>query len=161
MNKDEGTRAETIEQPRRGKRKPVASNTSPGGLTLRQKALVNVYRHAALAAVDIVDLANLPEDDRHLAMQKFALRQLYIPLRMTVDTPTADEQEETTLIAWEQQRDQSRLIAAGRAYEESDSESENKNERPSLGELLAGGSSDTPEPPKKKSKRGKNRASAH
>ncbi|MGX9726927.1 MAG: S1 family peptidase [Candidatus Electronema sp. VV] len=40
------------------------------------------YRELALKSCDIIDLANLPEDDRHLASRELQLRQLYVALRM-------------------------------------------------------------------------------
>ena len=130
---DEGTEPESIPlQPRKSAAAPAVTSD---GLTRRQTQLVDAYRRAALAQVDIVDLANLPEDDRHIAMQRFVLRQLYIPLRMTVDAPTRDELDEATLIKWEQQREQTRLIAAGRAE---DKAGDDKISKRSLGELLTG-----------------------
>lgn len=42
------------------------------------------YRQVALRACDIIDLANLPEDDRHLASRELELRRLYVALRMEV-----------------------------------------------------------------------------
>jgi hypothetical protein len=42
------------------------------------------YRDLALKACDIVDLANLPEDDRHLATRELELRRLYVALRLGV-----------------------------------------------------------------------------
>lgn len=53
------------------------------------------YRQLVFEACDIIDLANLPESDRHIATQKLKLRQLYVPLHVTIessaDTETADE----------------------------------------------------------------------
>ena len=39
------------------------------------------YRQIALRSHDIIDLANLPEDDRNLAVKQFELRRLYVALR--------------------------------------------------------------------------------
>ena len=44
------------------------------------------YRELTLASHDIIDLANLPEDDRHVASRQLDLRQLYVPLRLNVKT---------------------------------------------------------------------------
>jgi len=132
---DSGTEPEPI---RLRPRKPAAASpASSTGLNRRQAQLVDAYRRAALALVDIVDLANLPEDDRHIAMQRFVLRQLYITLRLTVDAPTADESDEKVLIEWEQQRERGRLIAAGRVEGDQEGAVEKEPQR-SLGDLLAG-----------------------
>ncbi|MFP4439887.1 MAG: NACHT domain-containing protein [Chloroflexaceae bacterium] len=50
----------------------------------RQAALER-YLEQALRAWDIVDLSNLPEGDIHIATQRLLLRQLYMPLRVTVE----------------------------------------------------------------------------
>ena len=49
------------------------------------------YRELALESCDIIDLANLPESDRHLATRKLELRRLYVPLRVRVETPSGSE----------------------------------------------------------------------
>ncbi len=135
------------EQPEPIKLKPrQASSAAPvnaSGLSRRQEQLLKAYRQAALKLVDIVDLANLPEDERQIAMQRFALRQLYIPLRLIVDAPTRAEignLDEQTLMAWEQQREQARLVAAGRVAKNENDGDTSSDQRQSLGELLA----DTP-----------------
>ncbi|GIF73696.1 NACHT domain-containing protein [Asanoa siamensis] len=40
------------------------------------------YRALALEACDLVDLANLPETDRHIALRQLELRRLYVALRV-------------------------------------------------------------------------------
>jgi HEAT repeat protein len=52
----------------------------------------NRYRAVALNAWDIIDLANLPELDRHLATRRIDLRSLYVPLRVlsTAALPPVD-----------------------------------------------------------------------
>ncbi len=40
------------------------------------------FRDLTLKACDIIDLANLPQDDRHLATRELELRRLYVPLRV-------------------------------------------------------------------------------
>ncbi|MBK1700137.1 NACHT domain-containing protein [Thiococcus pfennigii] len=52
---------------------------------LRGHDLEARYRALALKACDIVDLANLPEDDRHLATRELELRRLYVALRMRLE----------------------------------------------------------------------------
>jgi hypothetical protein len=48
------------------------------------------YRELALEACDIIDLANLPEMDRHMATQQLELRRLYVALRCNVNAPADD-----------------------------------------------------------------------
>jgi hypothetical protein len=139
---DEGTASEEL--PLR-KRKFVATRfTSDNGLSRRQAHLIAAYRQAALALIDIVDLANLPEDDRHIAMQRFMLRQLYIPLRLTLDQPKADGQDEETLVEWELRRERIRLSSAGRTQEDVDI-ADTEVTSHSLGDLLAGRRNDPKE----------------
>ncbi|HVT17618.1 MAG TPA: NACHT domain-containing protein [Thermoanaerobaculia bacterium] len=76
----------------------------------RESALVATYTKAARALWDIIDLAGLPEDERHLAMQRFMLRQLYLPLRMVVESAP----DEGALAALEENRELRRFAAAGR-----------------------------------------------
>ncbi|MCI5168401.1 MAG: TIR domain-containing protein, partial [Candidatus Electrothrix sp. GM3_4] len=45
-----------------------------------QHGLEARYRELALKSCDIIDLANLPEDDRHLASRELELRRLYVVL---------------------------------------------------------------------------------
>lgn len=132
LNKDGGTRAEKVEQ--RGRPTSAVKPSAAARRNQRQDVVLSAYRRAALALVDIVDLANLPEDDRHIAMKQFVLRQLYIPLRMTLDAPTPDGLDDDTLEAWEQRRELSRLAAASRA--KGDEAEANKTTAQSLGELL-------------------------
>jgi hypothetical protein len=51
------------------------------------------YRELLLESCDIIDLANLPEQDRHLAQRQLELRRLYVPLRVQVEAraETRDE----------------------------------------------------------------------
>ncbi|MBE5316717.1 MAG: NACHT domain-containing protein [Xanthomonadales bacterium] len=62
------------------------------------------YRALTLCACDIVDLANLPEDDRHLASRELELRRLYVALRLRLEGRIDDEVGEQTLLALEAQR---------------------------------------------------------
>jgi HEAT repeat protein len=43
------------------------------------------YRELMLASWDILDLANLPETEHHLATRHLQLRQIYVPLRVKVE----------------------------------------------------------------------------
>lgn len=51
------------------------------------------YRQLALDSCDIIDLAGLPEQDRHVAMKKFVMRQLYVPLRLQPEAQTVEQPE--------------------------------------------------------------------
>ena len=51
----------------------------------QQRQAIDRYRELALESYDIIDLANLPESDRHIATKKLALRRLYVPLRVKVE----------------------------------------------------------------------------
>ncbi len=75
-----------------------------------QHALIR-YRDLTLKFCDILDLASLPEDDRHLATQKFVLRNFYVPLRVRVEMTALTEED---LIKLELRRESERLQAAGR-----------------------------------------------
>jgi predicted NACHT family NTPase len=66
------------------------SNREPLMLDVEQK-----YRDPLLKTCDIVSLANLPEQDRHLATQSLELRRLYVPLRVWVDVRKGDSSKET------------------------------------------------------------------
>lgn len=57
------------------------SHRSPNAAELAAR-----YAAAARALWDIIDLAGLPEDDRHLAMQRFVVRQLFVPLTLSIDS---------------------------------------------------------------------------
>jgi hypothetical protein len=72
------------------------------------------YRQVALETCDILDLAGLPEDDRHLATQKFILRQFYVPLRLNVEMARDAEISLEQLEQLESRREKQRLYAAGR-----------------------------------------------
>ncbi|CAK8713710.1 PBS lyase HEAT-like repeat-containing protein [Candidatus Electrothrix aarhusensis] len=61
-------------------------------------------RELALKSCDIIDLANLPEDDRHLASRELELRRLYVALRMRLEVRAGDDADDKTLEALEQRR---------------------------------------------------------
>ena len=71
---------------------------------LRTNDLEARYRALALKACDIVDLANLPEDDRHLAHQELQVRRLYVALRMRLAVEAGDQVDDKTLEAVERRR---------------------------------------------------------
>ncbi len=71
---------------------------------LRGHDLEARYRKLALTACDIVDLANLPEDDRHLATRELELRRLYVALRMRVEVRAGDEPDDAILKQLERRR---------------------------------------------------------
>ncbi|MGH8901293.1 MAG: HEAT repeat domain-containing protein [Egibacteraceae bacterium] len=62
------------------------------------------YREVALRAFDIIDLANLPEHDRHLATRDLELRRLYVALQVEVEAPAGAELGEAQFGALEQRR---------------------------------------------------------
>ena len=71
---------------------------------LQQQDLESRYRQLALKACDIIDLANLPEDDRHLATRELELRRLYVALRMRVEVAAGAEVDDKALEALERRR---------------------------------------------------------
>ncbi|MCP4701324.1 MAG: NACHT domain-containing protein [Gammaproteobacteria bacterium] len=118
LNK-EGTRRERIkllrppDKPESSIHKPSAGS---GRLQAeKQKRELAKYRKAMLRDCDIIRLIGLPEDDRHLAMKKLLLRQLYMPLRVRVEAPAGDKAADGFLERMEKTREQQHLQAAGRA----------------------------------------------
>ncbi|MEK8019225.1 MAG: NACHT domain-containing protein, partial [Candidatus Parabeggiatoa sp.] len=91
------------------------------------------YRQVALETCDILDLAGLPEDDRHLATQKFILRQFYVPLRLNVEMARDADFSLEQLEQLESRREKQRLYAASRF---GDFEQETDLKSVSLGERL-------------------------
>lgn len=96
---------------------------------LRSHDLESRYRAIALKACDIIDLANLPEDDRHLASRELELRRLYVALRMRLEVQAGDRVDDKSLKTLERRRS-SGWGKAGRGDQDKDS-------RVSLGERLA------------------------
>ncbi len=102
----------------------------------KRKAALERYCEKALAAWDIIDLSNLPEGDIHIATQKLLLRQLYMPLRISVEAGGRDDGDDAALTRLEEERETRRRWEAGRlAPHEADSLSRAK-ERSSVGERL-------------------------
>lgn len=94
------------------------------------------YCEKALAAWDIIDLSNLPEGDIHIATQKLLLRQLYMPLRISVEAGSRDDGDDATLTRLEEERETRRRWEAGYlAQQEIDSLFRAKK-RSSVGERL-------------------------
>ncbi|MCP4154659.1 MAG: NACHT domain-containing protein, partial [bacterium] len=70
---------------------------------LRVRALEQ-YKILALESCDIIDLANLPESDRHLAARELALRRLYVPLRINVEFAGGFSPDDSALVSIEKNR---------------------------------------------------------
>ncbi len=98
----------------------------------QRRAAVDRYRELALEACDIVDLANLPESDRHVATKakELTLRRLYVPLRVAVEIRAESQLTDEALAQIEARRD-----AAQRGG--SREESGEGTERAPVGERLA------------------------
>lgn len=56
-----------------------------------RNVLLSSYTRIARPLWDIIDLAGLSGDSHHLAVQRFLLRQLYLPLRITTESLRTDE----------------------------------------------------------------------
>jgi predicted phosphodiesterase len=61
------------------------------------------YQELLLESCDIVNLAHLPEQDRHVAARKMELRRLYVPLSVLVE-PVSDAEAEKTFDELEARR---------------------------------------------------------
>jgi hypothetical protein len=70
---------------------PTGTQRVELSLSISERQLLEIYLQAARKQWDIVDLAGLPEDERHLAMQQFLVRQLFVPLRLIVEAAAAAE----------------------------------------------------------------------
>jgi HEAT repeat protein/predicted phosphodiesterase len=70
-----------------------SARAAPPRPAARTAAAEARYRDLLLETCDIINLANLPEQDRHLALkqQQLRLRGLYIPLRVCVEAPAEQE----------------------------------------------------------------------
>jgi hypothetical protein len=71
---------------------------------LQENDLEARYRELTLKACDIIDLANLPADDRHLVTRELELRRLYVALRMRVEGQPTKETDDDMLLALEARR---------------------------------------------------------
>jgi hypothetical protein len=81
----------------------------------KRQAALDRYCENALAAWDIIDLSNLPEGDIQIATQKLLLRQLYMPLRLTVEVSRERGADDTAFAQLEGRREARRLWEAGRS----------------------------------------------
>ncbi len=112
-----------------------------------QADALEAYCKSALARWDIVDLNNLPVQEMELATQTLLLRQLYMPLRLTVEGGAqgrgevgdeVDLASDASLAQLEETREQRRALAAGRqASPANQANQANQAAEPSIGELLA------------------------
>ncbi|HSS22469.1 MAG TPA: HEAT repeat domain-containing protein [Pyrinomonadaceae bacterium] len=87
---------------------PIASNSS---YRVHHQEAERRYRELALESCDIIDLANLPESDRHLATRHFELRRLYVALRVRVEIPSDKIVGESNLKDIENRREVSRKLS--------------------------------------------------
>lgn len=71
---------------------------------LQQNDLESLYRELLLKTYDIVDLAEMGDDDRHLATQDLKIRRLYVALRMQLEIQAEDEVSDATLKKLEKRR---------------------------------------------------------
>jgi HEAT repeat protein len=73
----------------------------------RRTAARDRYRELALAAVDIIDLAGLPELDRNVALRQLELRRLYVPLRVRTEVGPEESIPDAKLQELEERRRES------------------------------------------------------
>ncbi|MDD5392699.1 MAG: HEAT repeat domain-containing protein [Thiothrix sp.] len=95
---------------------------------LQQNDLESRYRELLLKTYDIVDLAEMGDDDRHLATQDLKIRRLYVALRMRLEIQAGDEVNDATLEKLEKRR------ATGWDWEQQHSRED--EEKVSLGDRL-------------------------
>jgi HEAT repeat protein len=80
---------------------PLGDDSRDAALTIDAE---NRYRRLALESCDIVDLANLPEDQQ-IARRHLELRRIYVPLRVRVELASGSQVGETQLLAIEKSRE--------------------------------------------------------
>ncbi len=80
----------------------------------KQQSALEHYSETALKAWDIIDLSNLPEGDVAITTQAPLLRQLYVPIRVNVESSRGEDGEIVKLDALESRREKSRRRDAGR-----------------------------------------------
>ncbi|MFT4928415.1 MAG: energy-coupling factor transporter ATP-binding protein EcfA2, partial [Phenylobacterium sp.] len=123
LNKDDGTKRDKIKllqpwsQGHEGHEEqgaqPAKVDFAIGQSEARYKqTFLHQYQAAMLRESDIIRLSGLPEGDKNLVMQKILLRQLYVPLRMSIEI-NRDENIDN-LAQLEQNREFKRLSDAGR-----------------------------------------------
>nr|VFK30789.1 MAG: HEAT repeat-containing protein [Candidatus Kentron sp. MB]VFK34515.1 MAG: HEAT repeat-containing protein [Candidatus Kentron sp. MB]VFK76795.1 MAG: HEAT repeat-containing protein [Candidatus Kentron sp. MB] len=64
---------------------------------IQQHELESRYRELLFKACDIIDLANLPEDNRFIATRDLTLRRLYVALRLRLDARAEDADNDKAL----------------------------------------------------------------
>jgi len=79
--------------------RPTAAKSTRASKAIREaqatEAALATYQRLLMKSCDIIDLANMPED-QHLAARTLDLRRLYVPLRARVEAPGADADEPWT-----------------------------------------------------------------
>lgn len=97
----------------------------------QRRAALDRYRELALEACDILDLANLPEGDRHIAARQLELRRLYVPLRVNVDIQSGVSITDEALGELQARRDVARgTFAAAKAPSPDEEEADGHKEPP-------------------------------
>ncbi|WP_374537597.1 HEAT repeat domain-containing protein [Chitinimonas taiwanensis] len=105
----------------------------------KQEEALYRYCEKALASWDIIDLSNLPEGDVQISTQQLLLRQLYMPLRIEVETTRQGEREDHLLLRLEERREARRSREAGRLVSDDvvpESENYSAHTRSPIGECL-------------------------
>lgn len=96
------------------------------------------YIEVLLKTCNIIDLQELPEGDAQIATRNFTLRELYIPLRLKIDT-TSKNSSESDLELIENFRTYERFLSSEK-YEKAETFEENlslqERRRESLGKIL-------------------------
>ncbi|HYJ05152.1 MAG TPA: NACHT domain-containing protein [Chthoniobacterales bacterium] len=100
----------------------------------RKEAALDHYASVALKAWDIIDLSNLPEGDVQISTQAPLLRQLYVPLRITVEAPRGIDGMSVALDELEARRERQRRYEA--AWTNVTEEWMTEDERHSVGQRL-------------------------
>lgn len=91
---------------------------------LKQKAALDHYCDEAFKSWDIIDLTNLPEGDVDLATQNLLVRQLYMPLRISIEH---SQEADVELSRIEEKRELRRRREAGYQFGEEENVGEVKN----------------------------------
>ncbi|NQZ10684.1 MAG: metallophosphoesterase [Algicola sp.] len=119
LENDNGTKGELIDLLQPWSDNPADQNeTSPNVMQADQQSesrykqsFLSKYQGATLRQCDIIQLNRLPEGDRDMAMKRLQVRQLYVPLRITLEVDSEDKQ------ALEQSRQSKQQYNAGRGAE--------------------------------------------
>lgn len=81
---------------------------------LRDYDIEHQYRELLLKSCDIINLAELPEQDRHIATRELELRRLYVSLRVNVEMTSDLEMKDSDLEVMEKRRIAARYKASMR-----------------------------------------------